>query len=148
MKNILFTLLILASVLGHSQERHRFEVGSQTGYEYNYFKSPDQLQVGGTLLNENDLIASSGYFDVILDYDYRYKWKGHRLRASVSPYTRLFRENDSDSYWSLDAMLKYDYKITKKTKFLAEINFQRMNREGLDGAQDILVNPLGYTNYG
>ncbi|MEM9650148.1 MAG: hypothetical protein AAF969_16850 [Bacteroidota bacterium] len=148
MKNILFTLLILTSVLGHSQERHRFEAGSQTGYEYNYFKSPDQLQVDGTLLNENDLIASSGYLDVFLDYDYRYKWKGHRLRASVSPYTRLFQENNSDSYWSLDAMLKYDHKITKKTKFLAEINFQRMNREGLDGAQDILVNPLGYTNYG
>ncbi|UJH67373.1 hypothetical protein [Allomuricauda sp. SCSIO 65647] len=148
MRNRLFTILILISALCHSQERHRFEAGSQTGYEYNYFKSPEQLVVDGSLLNENDLIASSGYLDVFADYDYRYKWKGHRLRASVSPYARLFQENRSDSYWSLNATLKYDYKLSKKTKFLAEINFQRMNREGLDGAQDILVNPLGYTNYG
>ena len=148
MKNRLLFIFVLTSVLSYSQERHRFEAGGQTGYEHNYFKSPDQLVVNGSLLDENDLIASSGYLDVFVDYDYRYKWKGHRLRASVSPYARLFQENTSDSYWSLDANLKYDYKLSKKTKFLAEIIFQRMNREGLDGAQDILVNPLGYTNYG
>ncbi|RNC92724.1 MAG: hypothetical protein ED555_06535 [Allomuricauda sp.] len=130
------------------QERHRFEIGSQTGYEYNYFKSPDEVLVNGSLLNENDLIASSGYLDVFFDYDYRYKWKGNRIRVSVAPYTRLFQDNMTDSYWSFDASVKYDHKLTKKTKFLAEVNFERMNREGLDGAQDVLVNPLGYTTYG
>ncbi len=148
MKNRLLAILTLITVITYAQERHRFKIGSQTGYEYNYFKSPDALLVGDSLLDENDLIASSAYVDVFLDYDYRYKWKGHRLRAALTPYARLFQENSSDSYWSLDAALKYDYRLSKKTKFLGEINIQRMNREGLDGAQDILVNPLGYTNYG
>ncbi|MEM9077085.1 MAG: hypothetical protein AAGC43_08595 [Bacteroidota bacterium] len=145
--NILFSLVFITA-LGYGQERHRFEGGSQTGYEYNYFKSPDQLLVNGTLLNETDLVASSGYLDVFADYRYRYKQKGHRFRIALTPYARIFQENTSDSYWNLDVALKYDYKLLKKTKILAEINFQRMNREGLDGAQDILVNPLGYTNYG
>ncbi|MEX0289094.1 MAG: hypothetical protein AB3N14_08265 [Flavobacteriaceae bacterium] len=148
MKNRLLIFLVLISSICYPQERHRFEAGGQTGYEYNYFKSPDELMVDGSLLDENDLIASSAYLDVFLDYDYRYKWKGHRLRASISPYARMFQENRSDSYWSLDAAFKYDYKLSKKTKLLTEINFRRMNREGLDGAQDILVNPFGYTNYG
>ncbi|MEO0900718.1 MAG: hypothetical protein AAFY00_01425 [Bacteroidota bacterium] len=148
MKNRLLFPLVLITSLCFGQERHRFEIGSQTGYEYNYFKSPDQLLLNGTLLNENDLIASSGYLDVFADYKYRFKRKGHRLRVSLTPYARIFQENTSDSYWNLDAVLKYDYKLSKKSKLLAEINFQRMNREGLDGAQDILVNPLGYTNYG
>nr|WP_297918800.1 hypothetical protein [uncultured Allomuricauda sp.] len=148
MKNTLLFSLVLISSLCSGQERHRFEVGTQTGYEYNYFKSPDQLIINDVLLNEGDLIASSGYVDLFLDYDYRYKWKKHRLRTSIAPYARLFQENSSDSYWSLTSSVKYDYKLSKKTKFLAEANFQRMNREGLDGAQDILVNPLGYTNYG
>ncbi|MEM1336287.1 MAG: hypothetical protein AAF634_06435 [Bacteroidota bacterium] len=148
MKNRYWPLLVLVYVLSYAQERHRFEVGSQTGYEYNYFKSPDQVLVNGSLLNENDLIASSGYLDLFLDYDYRYKWRGHRLRASVAPFARVFQENGSDSYWSLVTAVKYDYRLSKKTKVLAELNFQRMNREGLDGAQDVLVNPLGYTNYG
>ena len=148
MKNKLLFSLILISSFCLGQERHRFEVGSQTGYEYNYFKSPDQLLVNGTLLGENDLIASSGYLDVLVNYKYRYKQKGHRFRVSLAQYARIFQENTSDSYWNLDAAFKYDYKLSKKTKLLAEINFQRMNREGLDGAQDILVNPLGYTNYG
>ncbi|UOY06538.1 hypothetical protein L0P88_21765 [Muricauda sp. SCSIO 64092] len=148
MKNAISLILVLASTLCFPQERHRFEAGSQTGYEYNYFKGPDQLLVNGSLLNEDDLIASSGYLDVFFDYDYRYKWKGHRFRASVTPFARIFQENSSDSYWSLDVAMKYDYKLSKKTKLLGEVNFQRMNREGLDGAQDILVNPLGYSNYG
>ncbi|WP_299537225.1 hypothetical protein [Ulvibacterium sp.] len=148
MKNRLLPILFLISVFGFAQERHRFEAGSQAGYEYNYFKSPDQLLIDGSLLDENDLIVSSEFLDVFFDYDYRYRWKGHRLRTSISPYARLFQENRSDSYWSLDAALKYDYKLSKKSRFLAEINFERMNRDGLDGAQDILVNPLGYTNYG
>ena len=148
MKNSIIVCLAFSTVLSYGQERHRFEIGSQTGYEFNYFKSPDQLLVNGTLLTENDLVASSGYLDVSADYRYRYKEKGHRFRVALTPYARIFQENSSDSYWNLDASLKYDYKLTKNTKLLAEVNFQRMNREGLDGAQDILVNPLGFTNYG
>ncbi|MGD1945891.1 MAG: hypothetical protein ACFB0A_06455 [Croceivirga sp.] len=148
MKSIVFALLVLTSVFLSAQERHRFELGSQTGYEYNYFKSPDALLVNGVLLNENELIASSAYLDVAFDYDYRYKWKANRIRISASPFTRIFQESLEDSYWSLDVVGKYDRKLGKKTKLLGEVNFERMNREGLDGAQDVLVNPFGYTNYG
>ncbi|MEM8927596.1 MAG: hypothetical protein AAGC45_05295 [Bacteroidota bacterium] len=148
MKFSVFALFVLTNVLMSAQERHRFELGSQTGYEYNYFKSPDELLVNGTLLNENDLIASSSYLDVFFDYDYRYKWKANRIRISVSPFARLFQENVADSYWNLETTVKYDRTLGKKTKLLAALNFERMNREGLDGAQDVLVNPLGYTNYG
>ena len=148
MKTIFFVLLFLGPIVALGQERHRFELSSQTGYEHNYFKSPDQLLVNGSLLTENDLIASSGYLDMFFDYDYRYKWNANRIRISISPYSRIFQENPGDSYWSLDASVKYDYKLSKKIKLLAEISFSRMNREGLDGAQDVLVNPLGFTNYG
>ena len=148
MKNIFFILFVCTSIFTLAQERHRFELGSQAGYEHNYFKSPNELLVDGSLLNENDLISSSSYLDVSFNYGYRYKWKANRLRFAISPFVRLFQENMNDSYWSVDASVKYDYKLSKKTKFLAELNFDRMNREGLDGAQDVLVNPLGYTNYG
>ncbi|MEO0570605.1 MAG: hypothetical protein AAF039_02795 [Bacteroidota bacterium] len=148
MKHKIIGLLFLVSTVVFAQEKHRFEIGSQTGYEYNYFKSPDVLVVNDSLLNENDLIASSGYLDVFMDYTYRYKWKAHRIRISAQPYARIFQEAVSDSYWNLDATVKYDYKLSKRTKLLAELGFERMNREGLDGAQDVLVNPLGYTNYG
>lgn len=148
MKNSICTLLIFTAIFSFAQERHRFELGTLAGYEYNYFKSPDELVVDGDSLTEEELIASSSFLDVFADYDYRFKKKGHRLRFSASPYARIFQENPSDSYWSLDAALKYDYRLSKNAKFLAELNFKRMNREGLDGAQDVLVNPLGYTNYG
>ena len=148
MKNIVFALFIFSSVCITAQERHRFEFGSQAGYEFNYFKSPDALLVNGSLLNENDLIASSGYLDVTFDYDYRYAWKANRLRISMTPFARIFQENLADSYWNLKSSVKYDRTLGKTLKLLGEVNFERMNREGLDGAQDILVNPLGYTNYG
>lgn len=148
MKKNITTAFLFISLLAAGQERHRFQLGTQTGYEHNYFKSPDELLVNGSLLNENDLIASSGYLDLFFDYDYRYKWKANRLRISVSPFARLFQENMSDSYWNLDVAMKYDRQLSEKIKMLAEVRFERMNREGLDGAQDILVNPLGYSNYG
>ena len=149
MKYSFTTITIFICFLGISQERHRLSIGTQGGYEYNYFKSPDELVItNDSVLNEEDLIASSTYQDVFLDYAYRKKWKANRLRLSVSPYARLFQENPTDSYWSLDATLKYDRKLSKKTKALAELHFKRMDREGLDGAQDVLVNPLGFTNYG
>ncbi|MEM8999867.1 MAG: hypothetical protein AAGB24_06350 [Bacteroidota bacterium] len=148
MKQLFFAVILFVGPMCGAQERHRFEIETQTGYEYNYFKSPDQVSVDGTLLTANDLIASSAYQDVYADYDYRYKWKGHRIRVSMAPFVRLFQENMQDSYWGVDAALKYDYKCTKTTKVLAALDFKRMDREGLDGAQDVLVNPLGYTNYG
>ncbi|NKI31801.1 hypothetical protein [Croceivirga thetidis] len=148
MKYIFALLTVLICSVSYAQERHRFELGTQAGYEYNYFKSPDELIVNGTAINENDLISSSAYQDIFFDYDYRYKWKANRVRISVSPFVRLFQENMGDSYWSFDADIKYDHKISKKTKLLGALTFVRMNREGLDGAQDVLVNPLGYTNYG
>ena len=146
-KNLLVFSLCIVS-LCFSQERHRFKLGSQTGYEHNYFKSPGQVLVNGTLLTESDLIASSGYLDIFMDYDYRYKWKANRLRVSIQPFARLFQEQMGDSYWNLDMAMKYDHKLSKSAKLLGELTFERMNREGLDGAQDVLVNPLGYTNYG
>lgn len=148
MRNTTFILLLSISTCCFGQERHRFALGTQTGYEYNYFKSPDQLLVNDTLLTNNDLIASSGYLDAFFDYNYRYKWKENRLRFSVSPFTRIFQQNPEDSYWNLEARVRYDRRLSKKTKLLVEARFERMNREGLDGAQDVLVNPLGYTNYG
>ncbi|MEO0902753.1 MAG: hypothetical protein AAFY00_12370, partial [Bacteroidota bacterium] len=148
MKKHLICISLGIVSLCFSQERHRFKIGSQTGYEHNYFKSPDQVLVNGTLLTENNLIASSGYLDIMMDYDYRYKWKANRLRVSIQPFARIFQEQTSDSYWNLDVAVKYDHKLSKSAKLLGELIFERMNREGLDGAQDVLVNPLGYTNYG
>lgn len=133
---------------GEAQERHRFEGQTLSGYEYNYFKSPDQLVLGDSTLTSADLIASSSYQDFIADYDYRYKKKGHRIRFRIAPELRFFHERADDSYWQVNSWLKYDYRLGKRTKLLAEGRFNRMNREGLDGAQDILVNPLGYTLYG
>lgn len=148
MKNIILTLFAFIGFFTSAQERHRFKIESQAGYEYNYFKSPNELMVDGVLLDENNLISSSSYLDVSLDYAYHYKWKANRIRISMSPFARLFQENRDDSYWSFDIAAKYDHKLSKRTKFLASLNFERMNRDGLDGAQDVLVNPLGYTNYG
>ena len=148
MKKYITFCLLLSALNTMAQERHRFEFGSQTGYEYNYFKSPDQVLVDGSLLNENDLISSSGYLDLFFDYDYRYQWKANRIRIAISPFARLFQEQMTDSYWSLDLAVKYDRKLSKSIKLLGELHFNRMDREGLDGAQDVLVNPLGYTNYG
>lgn len=141
-------LALLMTTTTWAQERQRFEVETQSGYEYNYFKSPRQVRQGTVVLTEADLIASSSYQDILMDYDYRYKWDRNRIRLSVSPFARLFQENFEDSYWSVLATAKYDYNLSRNTEFLAEIVFKRMNREGLDGAQDVLINPLGYTVYG
>ncbi|WP_128755200.1 hypothetical protein [Aquimarina sediminis] len=135
-------------MVGFSQSKNSLDIETQGGYEYNYFKSPKEVRVDNTVLTKENLISSSVYQDIEIDYKYRYKWRKNRARLSLNPFSRVFYENFDDSYWSLDAKAKYDHKFTRKTIFLTEIRLKRMNREGLGGNQDVLINPLGYTNYG
>ena len=144
---IIITILSIHTTI-FSQGKNTFEIETQGGYEYNYFKSPDQIRVNDTILSKDDLIESSIYQDIAANYKYRNKWSNNRIRVYISPFSRIFYQNFEDSYWSLDARAKYDYKFSKELIFLAEVRFKRMNREGLGGDQDVLINPLGYTNYG
>ncbi|MDE5421559.1 hypothetical protein L3073_05020 [Ancylomarina sp. DW003] len=149
MRTIKFTLIaMLFSITLTAQVKQGLEVETQSGYEYNYFKSPTEVHQNGVIYTEKDLVESSIYQDIMLDYDYRKKWGENRIRFSIAPSSRVFYQNLDDSYWSLLARAKYDYSFTKTTKLLAQMSFKRMNRQGLDGAQDLLINPLGYTNYG
>jgi len=100
------------------------------------------------ILTGDDLISSSFYQDVELNYKYRYKRNKNRIRVNANPFTRIFYENPDDSYWSLDVNAKYDHKFSRKTRLFVETKLIRMNREGLGGDQDVLINPLGYTIYG
>lgn len=147
-KSIVILVAISFSQLIFAQSKTNFSLETQGGYEYNYFKSPKEIVMNGVRFNEDSLIANSSLQDIDLDFKYRYKWRRSRLRFSLNPAARFFYENSEDSYWSLSTSAKYDYKISQKVQFLANVNFKRMNRRGLDGAQDVLVNPLGYTNYG
>lgn len=149
MKKTKITLLaLLFSVVITAQVKHSFEAETQTGYEYNYFKSPNEVHQNGEIFTADDLIASSLYQYLKLDYDYRKRWGKHRFRFSAQPEAIVFYENTDDSYWSFLTHGKYDYRFNRSTRLLGEVSFKRMNREGLDGAQDVLINPLGYTNYG
>ncbi|WP_299433691.1 hypothetical protein [uncultured Aquimarina sp.] len=141
-------LLALTSIVSYGQSKNMFKVETQAGYEYNYFRSPDEIRTGGIVLTKDDLISSSFYQDLELDYKYRYTWNKNRFRVSANPFSRIFYENSDDSYWSLNVNAKYDYKFSRETTLFAEARFIRMNREGLGGDQDVLINPLGYTNYG
>ncbi|WP_146052682.1 hypothetical protein [Aquimarina sp. I32.4] len=148
-RNIIsIVLVMLLYSFSFSQSKNTLEVGTQAGYEYNYFKSPNEVRVEGNVLVKEDLISSSFYQDIEAHYKYRYKQRKNRFRLSINPFSRIFYESVDDSYWSLNAVAKYDYKFTRKTAFLAEARLKRMNREGLGGNQDVLINPLGYTNYG
>jgi hypothetical protein len=148
-RNIILTAIIsFIYSLSFSQSKDTFDIETQGGYEYNYFKSPKGVRVNDSILTKEDLISSSVFQDISIGYKYRYKWEKNRVRLSLNPFSRIFYENFDDSYWSFDARAKYDHKFTKKTTFLAEVRFKRMNREGLGGDQDVLINPLGYTNYG
>lgn len=144
----ILTFLISVSIFAQSEQKHRFDIEVQGGYEYNYFKSPTEVRQNGVLFNADSLISSSSYQDIKADYDYRIKWGANRLRFSATPFVRYFNESPTDSYWSFLGTAKYDTKLSRTTKILAELSLKRMNREGLDGAQDVLINPLGYTNYG
>lgn len=149
MKSTLFGIayiLTVTTIFAQRSERtrHSFEIATLGGYEHNYFKSPEFIVQNGELLGPNELIASSVYQEVALDYDLSYRSGDHRLRFSISPNAHIFHEQYDDSYWSLNGSVKYDYDLSRKNEILAEAKFKRMNREGLDGAQDVLVNPLGY----
>ncbi len=148
-RKIVFGLIgLLTSCFALAQSKNKLEVETQGGYEYNYFKSPKEIRADGVILTEDDLISSGMYQDVRVKYRYRYKWNKNRIRLSASPFSRIFYENIDDSYWSLDTRAKYDHKFDNKITVLIEARFKRMNREGLGGDQDVLINPLGYTNYG
>ncbi|MDH7447335.1 hypothetical protein [Aquimarina sp. 2201CG14-23] len=148
LKTTITTILVLASIGAYSQIKNTLQAETQIGYEYNYFRSPDEIRTEGVILNKDDLISSSFYQDVELNYKFRYKWNKNRLRVYVNPFSRLFYENFDDSYWSLNVNAKYDHQFNKSISLLSEVRFLRMNREGLGGDQDVLINPLGYTNYG
>ncbi len=147
-KTISILIIVLSNSLTFSQSKSSLEIQTQGGYEYNYFKSPTEIRMNDTILTKEDLIASSVYQDLEVTYRYRYKWDKNRVRFLINPTSRLFYENFDDSYWALNTYAKYDHKFTKKFSFLAEVRFTRINREGLGGDQDVLINPLGYTNYG
>jgi len=131
-----------------SQRTSTFTTETQGGYEYNYFKSPDVIRTEGIILNSDDLISSSFYQDIKMKYKYKTTWGKNKFRVSASPFSRVFYENLDDSYWSLSVIASYDYKISKRIGLYTKAEFKRMNREGLGGDQDVLINPLGYTNYG
>lgn len=142
--SIVFLFVILTA---NSQSKHGLDIESLGGYEYNYFKSPNNINQNGILLGPEDLISSSLYQDLLIDYDYQYKWKENRIRFSLTPEARLFYDNFDDSYWSAKTSVKYDYNVSDNFEFLAELSNKIMNRKGLDGDQDVLVSPLGYNTF-
>ncbi len=137
----LFTIMLSAQV------KQKIETEKLTGYEHNYFKSPTKVLQDGVLFDKNNLISSSIYQDLKAKYKYRKTKYEHELRFIAAFRTRLYYENFEDSYWSLYGNAKYQYSINKKTKLFLNTFVHRMNRKGLDGVQDILINPLGYTQY-
>lgn len=148
----LLTVVLLFSIHVFAQKEknidNELEVTALTGYEYNYFKSPSKVIFNDILLTEDDLVASSPFQNIDLNYDYKRKWNGNKIWLSASPEFRYFNENADDSYWSLKIKGRYDYRITKALKLDTDIYFRRMAREGLDGDQDVLINPLGYSLLG
>ncbi|GAA3593931.1 hypothetical protein Q4Q39_06445 [Flavivirga amylovorans] len=146
LKIITGVILVMSQIQAQSQIK--LEAGTQAGYEYNYFKSPDQVRFNGMLLDENDLIASSIYQEVNIDFENRIKWNRSKLRLIAKPNIKVFYENLEDSYWDITGQAKYYHDLSRYTTLLGEASIIRMNREGLDGAQDVIVNPLGYTNVG
>ena len=141
-------IALLLSAVSIAQVKHSFEAETEAGYEYNYFRSPGEVHQNGQIFTASDLIESSIYQDIRLDYDFRKRWGKNRIRFSASPWARLYYENLEDSYWSLSTNVKYDYRLNRDTRILGEVSFKRRNREGLGGDQDVLINPLGYSNYG
>ncbi|QTE23265.1 hypothetical protein [Polaribacter cellanae] len=145
---VLSLICLFLTILISGQTKHKFKTRTLTGYEYNYFKSPEEILRGGKLFTKDKLIKSSAYQDIKVNYSYKYKYNLHKINFSTTPKTRLFYNNSNDSYWSLHTNLKYTYNLIKRTKLFLNTSFLRMARKGLDGDQDVLVNPLGYSNYG
>lgn len=147
-KTVGIIILVIGIQVTFSQSKNKFLLETKGGYEYNYFRSPEEIRVNNIILRKEDLISSSFSQDIEATYRYRYKSDKNRFRVMINPFSRIFYENLDDSYWSLNVRASYDYKISKNTKLFVESRFLRMNREGLGGDQDVLINPLGYTNYG
>lgn len=146
MKNVIATIILLVSI--QVQAQTKLEIGSQFGYEYNYFKSPDKVRFGNDILTEEDLISSSIYQNITIDFEKKIKWNNSKLRLIVAPEATIFYENTNDSYWQIKGEAKYYRDLSKTVELLADAGIKRMNRRGLDGAQDVLINPLGFTNLG
>jgi len=146
--NILTSIVLLMYTKSFSQSKNTFSIETQGGYEYNYFKSPNEIRMNDTILTKEDLISSSIYQDLSVNYKNRFKKGKNKLKLFITPFSRIFYESIDDSYWSLNAKAHYQYMFTKKVSFLSKLRFKRMNRDGLGGDQDVLINPLGYTNYG
>ncbi|GGX29797.1 hypothetical protein [Aquimarina muelleri] len=150
-KRIIISLLAAFFIpyLGFSQIENKLSFETLGGYEYNYFKSPEEVRVNGAIITKENLMASSILQDISANYTLTNKWnRNNRFRFFAKPSARIFYENIKDSYWSVNLKTKYDHKINRNTKILAEAKIIRMNREGLGGDQDVLINPLGYTLYG
>jgi hypothetical protein len=148
MKKVIATLILVTSIQLQVQSQTKLEIGSQLGYEYNYFKSPDKVRFNNDILTEEDLISSSIYQNITIDFEKKIKWNNSKLRLIIAPEATLFYENTDDSYWQVKGEAKYYRDLSKKIELLADAGIKRMNRSGLDGAQDVLINPLGYTNLG
>ncbi len=148
MKTIKLSIIFsLFTILVSAQVKQSIETETLTGYEYNYFKSPTEVLQDGVLFDESSLISSSIYQDLNAKYKSQNKINKHELRFNSTFKSRLFYKNIDDSYWSLYGNAKYQYSLRKKTKLFFNAIVHRMNRKGLDGAQDVLINPLGYTQY-
>lgn len=144
----IITLLCFATLSwGQQSEDHDLRVNTLSGYEYNYLKSPDEVLFEGNIIGRDSLINSSVYQDIDLRYSFKKDWEYSKFRLSASPEARFFYEQPEDSYWRFTLNLDYQLKISKRMNYLASASFKRNDREGLNGAQDILINPLGYTQY-
>ncbi|TPN87937.1 hypothetical protein [Aquimarina algicola] len=142
-------IIFIIGTIGYSQEKSNFSIGTSAGYEYNYFRSPEEVRRDGVLHTGNDLISSSVYQDIRGNYGYTNKIdRRNRIRLSAGSSARVFYQNLEDSYWRADLRGRYDHKLNKKMSLLAEARFIRMARKGLGGDEDVLVNPLGYLQYG
>ncbi|SDB63056.1 hypothetical protein SAMN03097699_2805 [Flavobacteriaceae bacterium MAR_2010_188] len=147
-KNIIYLVIVLSASSIYSQSKHFFNAETIYGYEYNYFRSPKEVEREGILFTQDQILASSTYQEFLVDYDYRYKWNKNRIRVSLNPEARLFYENFDDSYWSIRLLNRYDYEISENSKFLLEGSLKRMDRDGFDGDFDVLISPFGYFTYG
>ncbi|MDC7998122.1 hypothetical protein [Gilvibacter sediminis] len=145
---ILLVVLLFTSLgLAQKTENHKFRVLTLSGYEYNYLKSPDEVLFEGTVLGRDSLINSSVYQDIDLRYNFKTEGRYSTFSLVAAPEARFFYEQPEDSYWRFSLNLSYELELSKSWDYLAFARFKRNDREGLDGAQDILINPLGFTQY-
>jgi len=148
MRYLIYAYLLLVPFFSYGQFKNNLKAETQGGYEYNYFKSPDVVRQNDVIIDKDSLVSSSIYQDIQLRYNASYKKNKSNFQLSASPFSRIFYENLDDSYWSFNVLTKYKYQLHQKIQLGAQLSFKRMNRQGLNGAQDVLISPLGYTKYG